>query len=160
MPFSFFTYLQQNKELILRGEERGGREDVSTPTVITPSTPCDESVSFSTIFTDPYILTLSWNEMFSNGIVNIILDEYYNERWNRRLLVGIASPTTVTMVESGDGIQGSITEKCGIFYLERYRVTTGLIPNEKTLVMSSSDGKKITIQERNQLLNCQSKNPR
>lgn len=152
---NFYKFLEKKKVLIIQGEQKGGIPIYNgSPKPVTPETPCDEMNGYEVRFDNKYILTIRWDDISNNGIVNIQLDEYYNNQWNRSLGVGSALPNSINFNEV-DGIEGSITFWCYRYFLNRDRDLSIIEPYVlKPLEMYSSDGKRITIEERNEILKC------
>lgn len=153
---NFYKFLKTFKVLIIQGTHKGGIPIYNgSPKPVTPETPCDEMNGYEVRFNNKYMVTIRWDDISDNGIVNIQLDEYYNNQWNRTLGIGSAQPDSIDFNEV-DGIEATLTFWCNRFFFKRDRDLSIIEPYVlKPLHMFSSDGKRITIEERNEILKSQ-----
>lgn len=151
---NFYCYLKKYKKLVIQGTQKGGIAKYNgSPKRITQETDCDEVNGFDRNFVTPFILTLTWDDERNNGILNVQLDENYGGGWNRTLGVGSATSNEVDINEV-DGVEGVLTCRCERFFFNRDRDYKDPRPETSALHMFSSDGKKISIEERNEILKC------
>lgn len=153
---NLYKFLKTYKVLIIQGRLKGGIPIYNgSPKPITPETPYDEMNGYEVRYDNKYIISVRWDEISNNGVVNIQLDEYYNNQWNRTLGVGSVLPDYIDINEV-DGVEGVITFWCNRFFYNRDRDLSVIDPYVlKPLQMYSSDGKRITVEERNEILKCQ-----
>lgn len=153
---NFLKFLKTYKILIIEGTQKGGIPIYNgSPKPIRPETPCDQINGYEVRFTNKYIITIRWDDISNNGIINFQLDEYYNNQWNRTLGVGSALPDSIQLNEI-DGIEATLTYSCNHFIFSRDRDSSIIEPYvQKPLQMFSSDGKRITMKERNGILKCE-----
>lgn len=101
---NLYKFLKTYKVLIIQGTLKGGIPIYNgSPKPITPETPCDEMNGYEVRYDNKYIITVRWDEISNNGVVNIQLDEYYNNQWNRTLGVGSVLPDYINLNEV-DGV--------------------------------------------------------
>jgi hypothetical protein len=151
---NFYCHLKKHKKLVIQGTQKGGIPIYNgSPKPITPETDCDEVNGFERNFVTPFILTLTWDDEKNNGILNAQLDEYYGGKYNRSL--GVASATSNAVdINEVDGIEAVLTYNNGRFFLNRDRDYRDRRPETNALHMFSSDGKRIKVEERNEILKC------
>lgn len=151
---NFYCFLKRMKQLIITGTQRGGVPIYNgSPKPVTSSTPCDQENGYITRFVTPFILTITWDENANNGLVNIQLDEYYSNRWNRTLGVGGATPSLIEINEV-DGVEATLQFESNRYFFNRDRDYKDPQPPTSPLQMFSSDGKQISVAQRDQILGC------
>lgn len=155
MALNFYNHLKKNKVLCVTGTQFGG---IPTNTggfePITPTTPCKQQNGYDAVYVNKYVITFEWDQEADNGLVNVIIDEFFTNTtrdWNRSLAVGAATPSSISINQSGVGITRLLTSSpCKERF---YLVSQAAFPNTG-LELNSSDGKIITLQEAQTLVGC------
>ena len=146
--------MKKHKKLVIQGTQKGGIPKYNgSPKPLEAETDCDEVNGFERNFVTPFLLTLTWDDEKNNGVLNAQLDEYYGGKYNRTLGVASAGLNEVEINEV-DGVEATVRHYNGRFILSRDRDYRDRRPETNALHMFSSDGKKITVEERNEILSC------
>lgn len=151
---NFYCYLKKHKKLVIQGIQKGGIPKYKgSPKPLKAETDCDEVNGFERNFVTPFLLTLTWDDEKNNVMLNAQLDEYYGGRYNRTF--GVASATLNEVeINEVDGVEGTVRYNNGRFFLTRDRDYRDRLPETNALHMFSSDGKKIKVEKRNEILKC------
>ena len=149
---NFYRVIKNNNFLILNCLEKGGYLQFLGENIVNSDTVCkgDFSSIFTTKFENQAFISLYWDDNLDNGTIYYQLDEFYNNTWNRRKGVGLATNNMVFINEI-DGISTIIKQTKNRIFLERTRNSS----SSGTPIQMASNNLKITTEKiRNKKLNC------
>ena len=98
---------------------------------------------------------MSISSGFWSGIVNLQIDEYFGDKWNRTLATGHVFENNIHFNEI-DGIEGDIVvNSCGKISMQRDRDDINAIkPKKEGLQMGSDNFQISSVAKRNAALGC------